>query len=225
MFSSPLSFFLRTFPLARVVAQSLRAAVGGDGGGSGATAAPVAVTQVTSSTPSIPQLVAGATRDLIRDTIPFNVTTTATVATGHASGTIPFLTHAHIKPLYNGRASAELVGERVYVSIIPELAANATLVHISGSVAIRGHRSGATYFSKPDEVARYPGATAMTLTAGISTMAVLDMTPGIHTNAILSPLMGVRPLVVFAFNSVGVAKITVVVSGQLHLSGIGETSF
>jgi hypothetical protein len=188
----------------------------GNASSPGAVEAPAG--PITGPTPSPLAAIAGTTIDLRRDVTPFNVV----VSSDSKSGAVDLYAQLGIRAHCRNRLSAEILGS-LRVSLVIEPASNVTAVFASGVVALRAHtKTPKTDFAV---VAQYPLAVAITSTLVSTQVVELQFPPEIRRNVLIQQTIGYRPNLLFSFHTVGVKTLNLIISGQLHLSGMGEVDF
>jgi len=165
-------------------------------------------------------VIAGATQDLPRDVYPFNVV--IALESLPANGTFSLFTDPTIKRICSGRLSAEFIGP-LTVSVTGLVFGTAAPPFANGWIAMRQDQDDITV--KYLWTASLPGAVPLSLSPTGVTQSLLEFAPGCHRNVLLNPVVGKDPMVVYSLTGSNVSKAAIVVSGKLHLSGMGQVDF
>jgi hypothetical protein len=190
--------------------------VGDTGGSSGSLAGGITATAAPVSPVAA---ITGDTANLSTNTVRFNVGVTTNLP---ASGHLDIYNHSSARMICNGRQSAQIVGPlSVQVTLAPADAAAAVTL-LSGWVAVMPEARGSqAYPDTVERIAVLPGAIALTVSPLVSGTGVLQIPPGVRNDMIIQQVIGRDPILVFAFSSANVRSITLIVSGNVALSGIG----
>jgi hypothetical protein len=174
------------------------------------------VNTIEKDLPALPAVLGPLPIDLASNAVNFSFAwsipaTTTTVVT------LDLFAHDVLKRLSSGRASARIVGP-LKLSLLPVVAANATLMFCSGVVAM--YPQGMTAPASMDQVLSIGGCVAMTVgfTGTLSTGS-LAWTPNTRRDLVVKS-QGVKPMLYAAFSSVGLTTVKVQVSGEMALEGL-----
>jgi hypothetical protein len=172
--------------------------------------------------PSPASIVHGATQDLTRDTVQFNIQ--YTVDKPSHPGSFALFQQPGILKLVSGRLSAEVVGALTVTALVTP-SESATAFLLNGMVAVRQEPKTAVAVPDFKTVCMYPGAVPVAWTIAGPVQSLLSPGPGVHMNVLTSSVIGLPPRIYYAFQAVGIKEIHLVISGRVHLSGVGQVDF
>jgi hypothetical protein len=142
-----------------------------------------------------------------------------------SAGSFDLFSQSGIAHWSSGRLSAYVAGDLNVSLIVEVIDASAPIMSWSGVVALMPPcPTGKKYPTTIDGLAQCPGSCILNVTAYGSNPAVLRFPPGLQRDALINQVIGGNPQVVYAGHSKNIAAITVVISGSLHLSGLGYPS-
>lgn len=189
-----------------------------EGGGSAGSVTGGAT--ITSPMPDISatQAITGDAAALSVSSTRFNVGFNTKAKTGH----FDIYAHQSLTTICAGRQSGLIVGGlTLQVTICPADASSPTTL-LSGWVALMPTAPhGMNYPSTVETVSCLPGACAVTISPLVTNSIALPFPPGIRRDVIIRQVIGSNPHLVYAFDTVNIKTIQVVLSGTINLSGIG----